>query len=437
MPPITKPPPVPTKLPSHQTKPSTSQAKPSSSQAPGKLSIFQTKPKSHDLHPNAFSKGTGYGAAARLLGPFAQRTTKPIKEPTEAGPYFDALAGVLPCPSRDNLTAFDHIRHPALSAILPRSPMLRLASEILRAAAIDDISTQHDTINAVVNFVETLSSHWDTNTFIHQEQVLYPPSQQLLRHITAPSSTGPSTRSKSNLPLNDETVPETGQSLAIVIEHSAVASRVFLEAASKRDIMDSTEDARALAIMRRIANLDDLLKCQHNQQNPVQELSSKAPSPTPNVVTRSRSLKGKELQTMNDAEQWHRKHCAKSVSEAEITRNYSFTEEANKMGKATLAANRMKKIFAQIASLHAPNALPDGIYVRYGEERPDMMRFLIIGPANTPYEHGIFEFDMLCGAEFPLKPPLVKFKTTGGGKVRFNPNLYQEGKGIFPRVFPP
>jgi ubiquitin-protein ligase len=48
--------------------------------------------------------------------------------------------------------------------------------------------------------------------------------------------------------------------------------------------------------------------------------------------------------------------------------------------------------------------------------------------AGTPYENGLFEFDVFCDGEFPNKPPLVQFKTTGGGRVGFNPNLYPDGK---------
>mgnify|MGYP000902727291 CR=1 FL=1 len=50
------------------------------------------------------------------------------------------------------------------------------------------------------------------------------------------------------------------------------------------------------------------------------------------------------------------------------------------------------------------------------------------GPEDSPYENGLFEFDILLGASYPSAPPTVNFVTTGGGKVRFNPNLYNCGK---------
>ncbi|KAF1988673.1 UBC-like protein [Aulographum hederae CBS 113979] len=72
--------------------------------------------------------------------------------------------------------------------------------------------------------------------------------------------------------------------------------------------------------------------------------------------------------------------------------------------------------------------LPDGIYVRWGDSRPDVLKAVIIGPQGTPYANGLFEFDMFIPDNYPYKPPLVKFITTGSGKIRFNPNLYADGK---------
>ena len=54
------------------------------------------------------------------------------------------------------------------------------------------------------------------------------------------------------------------------------------------------------------------------------------------------------------------------------------------------------------------------------------MRFIITGPVDTPYDQGLYIFDMTLNDNFPLKPPLVHFSNNGG--VRFNPNLYAKGK---------
>lgn len=56
------------------------------------------------------------------------------------------------------------------------------------------------------------------------------------------------------------------------------------------------------------------------------------------------------------------------------------------------------------------------------------MKAMIIGPPDTPYANGCFIFDIFLPADYPVRPPKVNLITTGGGAVRFNPNLYRCGK---------
>jgi baculoviral IAP repeat-containing protein 6 len=102
---------------------------------------------------------------------------------------------------------------------------------------------------------------------------------------------------------------------------------------------------------------------------------------------------------------------------------------ANAAKNPKQGVGRMKKLLAQISSLSTD--LPEGIFVRHGESRIDVLKVMIVGPADTPYEHGLFEFDMFCDNDFPKKPPQMFFRTTGNGLVSFNPNLYQNGKGEY------
>eukprot|EP00756_Hemistasia_phaeocysticola_P063905 Hpha_TRINITY_DN7374_c0_g1::TRINITY_DN7374_c0_g1_i1::g.10102::m.10102/K10585/UBE2Z; ubiquitin-conjugating enzyme E2 Z len=69
-----------------------------------------------------------------------------------------------------------------------------------------------------------------------------------------------------------------------------------------------------------------------------------------------------------------------------------------------------------------------GIRVFADEVRADFAHALIEGPAGTPYEGGVFYFILWFPPRFPLLPPKVRFATTDGGRVRFNPNLYADGK---------
>jgi baculoviral IAP repeat-containing protein 6 len=87
----------------------------------------------------------------------------------------------------------------------------------------------------------------------------------------------------------------------------------------------------------------------------------------------------------------------------------------------------MKRIITEITNLKT--GLPPGIFVKFASSRVNMMKIMIVGPSGTPYEYGLFEFDLWCGPDYPHSSPNMLFKTTNGGRVRFNPNLYQDGKG--------
>ncbi|KAM5356177.1 hypothetical protein ACJ41O_002823 [Fusarium nematophilum] len=56
------------------------------------------------------------------------------------------------------------------------------------------------------------------------------------------------------------------------------------------------------------------------------------------------------------------------------------------------------------------------------------VKALIMGPHETPYEFGFFEFAIRFHKDYPSKSPTVHCITTNGGRCRFNPNIYASGK---------
>ncbi|KAG9232718.1 ubiquitin-conjugating enzyme/RWD-like protein [Amylocarpus encephaloides] len=56
------------------------------------------------------------------------------------------------------------------------------------------------------------------------------------------------------------------------------------------------------------------------------------------------------------------------------------------------------------------------------------VKAIIIGPSDSPYEFGFFEFAVKFSKDYPGKAPTVTATTTNGGRCRFNPNIYAQGK---------
>ncbi|KRY13653.1 putative ubiquitin-conjugating enzyme protein 17 [Trichinella patagoniensis] len=119
---------------------------------------------------------------------------------------------------------------------------------------------------------------------------------------------------------------------------------------------------------------------------------------------------------------------------------YTYGKEAKSLNPLSLSfkasslffslLDRGKRIAREIASLE--NNIPlnesNSIFVCIDESRCDLMKVLITGPDQTPYQNGCFEFDVFFPANYPFVPPKMTFLTTNSGEVRFNPNLYQDGK---------
>jgi len=73
------------------------------------------------------------------------------------------------------------------------------------------------------------------------------------------------------------------------------------------------------------------------------------------------------------------------------------------------------------------NSLPDGIFVRVDENHFDLIKVMIVGPEDSPYEKGCFIFDLYLPDDYPQVHPEMTFLTTGQGMFYFNPNLYTSG----------
>ena len=73
------------------------------------------------------------------------------------------------------------------------------------------------------------------------------------------------------------------------------------------------------------------------------------------------------------------------------------------------------------------SSLPDGVFVRTWEASLDLLRVLILGPLDTPYEYAPFVIDFSL-ENFPQQAPQAFFHSWTDGSGPVNPNLYENGK---------
>ena len=90
-------------------------------------------------------------------------------------------------------------------------------------------------------------------------------------------------------------------------------------------------------------------------------------------------------------------------------------------------AKIFKRIFKDIQEFKKSDLHTHGIYCEFDEKNLYKVYALIIGPKDTPYEDGFYFFKIEFPQNYPLSPPSVIYMTQGH-HIRFNPNLYTNGK---------
>ncbi|GIM04217.1 hypothetical protein Vretimale_8765 [Volvox reticuliferus] len=111
-----------------------------------------------------------------------------------------------------------------------------------------------------------------------------------------------------------------------------------------------------------------------------------------------------------------------------LGRAHHFANQARMEQQAPrIRAVRLAKEVASLESL-LPLSESSSIFARVDETAVQLWKALIVGPEDTPYSGGCFVFDLYFPPQYPNAPPQVHLMTTGGGRVRFNPNLYADGK---------
>jgi len=103
-----------------------------------------------------------------------------------------------------------------------------------------------------------------------------------------------------------------------------------------------------------------------------------------------------------------------------------------------MSSRKIKRILNEIRELEDSKKIliESGIYFNYNEDNLDKIYVMFIGPSDTPYEKGFYFFELTYPENYPMIPPNMKYFTQGylynkkkqSVKIRFNPNLYTNGK---------
>ncbi|KAL6712501.1 hypothetical protein ACN47E_000378 [Coniothyrium glycines] len=285
------------------------------------------------------------------------------------------LKGLLPSVERN--TGFDLEPPSAVADMLARSQILSYCAELLRNDSLNDAMKRDDIYTALIDLLLATGSSFITMRSMFRKRPVWPDGLSL----QSVSFDGEQTTSG-----------EMASSLADCARNLITQSNIVLQSARTDDRdFRSVDGQNLLWLCRRISELDQFIQAYGARDQ-------RKDSPRVEAI--------------------------KPVPDEQIFAAYAYATKAKALD--TSAPGRFRRLVKEITTLKT--GLPPGIFVRYCEDRLDVMKFCIIGPKGTPYENGMFAFDMFCGADFPKSPPMVCFKGTAGGRISINPNLYADGK---------
>jgi ubiquitin-protein ligase len=99
----------------------------------------------------------------------------------------------------------------------------------------------------------------------------------------------------------------------------------------------------------------------------------------------------------------------------------------NNNSEVFISKETIRRIINDIKTIKKNPLHEHGIYYEHDETDLLKGKALIIGPSDTPYEHGFYFFKFTFPSNYPYSPPMVEY-CTNDGITRFNPNLYKNGK---------
>ncbi|KAF2098517.1 hypothetical protein NA57DRAFT_56180 [Rhizodiscina lignyota] len=382
----------------------------------------QTKSKKYDNLPNP--KGTGYGGSGSY-GSGSWSDDSGFPEEIENG-----SPGVNPCNKYDEthlqrvITFLGRLipsiitnnmfpenakhQHAVIPTMIAKSRLIHFAAESLRNDSLQEVISLRETFDPLLQLLNVLAKAPQTSKLCLEEQPIPGKDQDLLHISIPPTRWGNKSKGKAKASEQEMSPPLEGHMQQLLVQCEAFQRTANPKNSSKKS--KTKEFQEMLTLCEGVIDLAKLLKV----KTEVEETS------TSEAMSRTTST------TASKEESWHRANCFAEIPDDSLVNslNYHFSERAK--GIHNPPAGRMKRLLVERVSL--ATSLPPGIFVRHEESRPDVLKALILGPADTPYHHGAFEFDIFCPHSYPSSPPLVQFKTTGNGRENMNPNLYNDGK---------
>ena len=104
-----------------------------------------------------------------------------------------------------------------------------------------------------------------------------------------------------------------------------------------------------------------------------------------------------------------------------------MSEKKEGDGKTFISSATTKRLLSDVKNIYRNPLDSQGIFYKHDPDDILKAYAVIFGPTDSLYDSGAYLFEITYPDNYPHAPPVFKF-CTGDGHVRFNPNLYRNGK---------
>ncbi|KAJ7508602.1 hypothetical protein B0H11DRAFT_1848236 [Mycena galericulata] len=327
------------------------------------------------------------------------------------------LTAILPSPYSDSTQVYDMLPHSSIGHLLSLSQLPELLGSLLRNDSVTDWIARSEIYYAMIALLRRMADCELTVRVLIGQRFCMERSSGLEDWMWNDGEITWEIDKQGRIerapPLYDHFKKLTKQSEAFL-----AGAAHMMEGGEDGD-NDVDETIKAMSICGDIIAARDDMERAISVLGRGDDMSATSPA---------KGKKGKNRDPSIDMEKAYSQACER-LSFKHIEVDYSHFNYKNEL-KATESATRTPKnrlhLVKELATM--ATSLPPGIFVRVDEVRNDVLKIMIAGPDDTPYSGGLFEFDCFMPLTYPATPPLMHLRTTGGGTVRFNPNLYNSGK---------
>ncbi|KAI9860634.1 MAG: hypothetical protein M1813_006059 [Trichoglossum hirsutum] len=262
-----------------------------------------------------------------------------------------------------------------ISAMLDLSLFSETTETLLRNDSIKDLAERLDLVKSLLGLLRVMSLQDEYRSILTRPRRL----KKRTMGLQGIAESRPEAAVTSVIVLEDEREPKS-QPLFDLLGRLKMQAEVYLKGArsSGGSAFQSGEGAASISLCEYLVEMYNSMLSSMGSVSPTNSskkgFGAKIGLSRPTVM--AAAPQEGPLPELPNALDWS----------AAILETHCYKQEAERIVKPL--PGRQPKLVRQITEL---TNLPEGIFVRVVDSRPDVLKALIVGPRDTPYEGGLFE----------------------------------------------